>query len=181
MFFKRYLSEREIYKMALPIVRLQGRVSTSFKILSKHSDVNLAGLIALHLNLLHFISYNIHGVESLKITESGINKAVQESRHAEGITKMAQAIGRRGPNYIEGLIMNPWGKKNDNPLIFIMSIEESIKETLNSGYMLYRVSPITEGEAAAFMDVLKQLLLFEDNFRLFGRDLVYKIEKLKIR
>ncbi|HHB7109024.1 hypothetical protein ACQV4A_29365, partial [Klebsiella pneumoniae] len=76
---------------------------------------------------------------------------------------------------------NPWGKKNDNPLIFIMSIEESIKETLNSGYMLYRVAPITEGEAAAFMDVLKQLLLFEDNFRLFGRDLVYKIEKLKIR
>ncbi|MEZ0498686.1 hypothetical protein AB9X86_01320, partial [Klebsiella pneumoniae] len=66
-------------------------------------------------------------------------------------------------------------------LIFIMSIEESIKETLNSGYMLYRVAPITEGEAAAFMDVLKQLLLFEDNFRLFGRDLVYKIEKLKIR
>ncbi|WP_269707428.1 hypothetical protein [Klebsiella pneumoniae] len=47
-----------------------------------------------------------------------------------------------------------------------MSIEESIKETLNSGYMLYRVAPITEGEAAAFMDVLKQLLLFEDNFRL---------------
>ncbi len=47
--------------------------------------------------------------------------------------------------------------------------------------MLYIVAPITEGEAAAFMDVLKQLLLFEDFFRLFGRVFVYKIEKLKIR
>ncbi len=47
--------------------------------------------------------------------------------------------------------------------------------------MLDRVAPITEGEAAAFRDGLKQLLLVEDNFRLFGRDLVYKIEKLKIR
>ncbi len=38
------------------------------------SDVNKNGLIALHLNLSHFISYNIHGVESLKITQTGINK-----------------------------------------------------------------------------------------------------------
>ncbi|MBL2906208.1 hypothetical protein, partial [Klebsiella pneumoniae] len=173
MFFKRYLTEKEIYKAALPIVRLQGRVNTSLRFLSKYSDVNKNGLIALHLNLLHFISYNIHGVESLKITQAGINKAVQQSPHADEIKNIAQAIGRKGPEYIEGLIRNPWGKKNDNPLIFIMSIEESIKETLNSGYMLYRVAPITEGEAAAFMDVLKQLLLFEDNFRLFGRDLVY--------
>ncbi len=69
-----------------------------------------------------------------------------------------QAIGRKGPEYIEGLIKNPWGKKNDNPLIFIMSIEEeSIKETLNSGYMLYRVAPITE---------VKQLLswMFLNNY-----------------
>ncbi|MCP3607714.1 hypothetical protein NLO61_26630, partial [Klebsiella pneumoniae] len=48
-------------------------------------------------------------------------------------------------------------------------------------YDFFRILRAPQGEAAAFMDVLKQLLLFEDNFRLFGRDLVYKIEKLKIR
>ncbi len=40
MFFKRYLTEKEIYKAALPIVRLQGRVNTSLRFLSKYSDVN---------------------------------------------------------------------------------------------------------------------------------------------
>ncbi|MHC6000718.1 hypothetical protein ACYT7H_28265, partial [Klebsiella pneumoniae] len=103
MFFKRYLTEKEIYKVALPIVRLQGRVNTSLRFLSKYSDVNKNGLIALHLNLLHFISYNIHGVESLKITQAGINKAVQQSPHADEIKNIAQAIGRKGPEYIEGL------------------------------------------------------------------------------
>ncbi|MDT1871717.1 hypothetical protein FPK84_20895, partial [Acinetobacter baumannii] len=62
MFFKRYLTEKEIYKAALPIVRLQGRVNTSLRFLSKYSDVNKNVLIALHLNLLHFISYNIYTV-----------------------------------------------------------------------------------------------------------------------
>ncbi|WP_282812247.1 hypothetical protein [Klebsiella pneumoniae] len=104
MFFKRHLTEKEIYKAALPIVRLQGRVNTSLRFLSKYSDVNKNGLIALHLNLLHFISYNIHGVESLKITQAGINKAVQQSPHADEIKNIAQAIGRKGPEYIEGLI-----------------------------------------------------------------------------
>ena len=49
-------------------------------------------------------------VESLKITQAGINKAVQQSPHADEIKNIAQAIGRKGPEYIEGLIRNPWGK-----------------------------------------------------------------------
>lgn len=179
MFFKRYLNEKEIYKIALPIVRLQGKLNNSLCMLRKYSDVNTEGLIALHLNLLHFVSYHIHGAESQSITQAGMHKAIQQSPNANEIIKMAQIIGSKGPDYIDDLIRKPWGESNDNPLLFIMSIEEKIKETLNSGYMLNRTSPMTMAEAGASMDALKQLLTVEDNFRVFGKELVQKVEKLK--
>lgn len=179
MFFKKHFSEKEIYKIALPIVRLQGELNNSLCALRKYSDVNIEGLIALHLTLLHFISYCINGAESQIITSAGIDKAIQQSRNSKEIIKMTHLIGQKGPEYIDGLIRNPWGEKNDNTLMFIMSIEEEIKETLNSGYMYNRTTPMTMAEAGSSLDALKQLWNVEDNFHSYAKGLVNKIEKLK--
>ncbi|HCL5638242.1 TPA: hypothetical protein N2N45_004325 [Klebsiella aerogenes] len=179
MFFKKQLSEKEIYKIALPIVRLQGELNNSLCVLRKYSDVNTEGLIALHLTLLHFISYCIHGAESQTITSAGIDKAIQQSHNSKEIIKMAHVIGQKGPDYIDNLIRKPWGENNENPLLIILSIEEKIKETLNSGYMYNRTTPITIADAGNSMDILKQLWKVEDNFRSYAKELVNKVEKLK--
>ncbi len=183
MFFTKKLSVNAIYKIALPIAKSQGRVNSSINYLSKYCNVNEPGMIALYLSLLHYISYSIHGDLSLQITQDGINKAINKNSNPIEVINKLKNISKKGPEYLNDLISKPLGEKNDNPLIYIMNLEESIGIALNSGYMFNRVTPLntTEANALTIIDVLNQFLLFEKIFRLEIDDMAKKIGALKIK
>lgn len=169
--------EENIYTLASAVVNRRGGIATALRRLARHADVNESGVIALFLCTVCFSVYNLHGYTALQVARIGVDRAIHESTKRDEIQDKMASITRRGADYMRELITEPWAEDTDNALVYIMDVENKVKDIFNMGYVYRRDELINVNEASV---VVHNLNSFQSLFYEFENSTFKKLKELSL-
>ncbi|HEN4999347.1 TPA: hypothetical protein U6I48_004918 [Klebsiella aerogenes] len=169
--------EDNIYKLASAVVNKRGGIGTALKQMARHYDVNEPGVIALFLCMVCYSVNNLHGYTALQVAQTGVDRAICESTKRDEIQNKVATITRRGADYMCELIMEPWAEDTVNALVYILEVEDKVKDIFNMDYVYRRDELIIMNETS---DVIHNLNSFQSLFYEFESSTFKKLKELSL-